>query len=223
MPACSVRTHLHPLGLGGSCLFDVAGFFDLTEEVRHVVNAGHSVQPVVFQLHEAAVHSTGCDAVMAALNRAGVGARCVNSVLRLFAVPTNEGCSPSMTAFDSLLQHQPVAFLDGGLGTELEQRGVAINNTRLWSASLLQHNPAVLQDIHYDYFKAGKTFTWGPLQHKPARAYDNQSLHCCRHARCTLGAAFMQVLTLAQHLVIRPLCQGLKPRAPARQTLLSCL
>lgn len=66
-----------------------------------------------------------------------------------------------MTAFESLLRHQPVAFLDGGLGTELERRGVVINNTRLWSASLLLHNPAVLQDIHYDYFKAGKTSTKG--------------------------------------------------------------
>lgn len=55
----------------------------------------------------------------------------------------------------TLIAKQKCLILDGGLGTELERRGITINNTKLWSAQLLIDNPKVLRDIHTDYLQAG--------------------------------------------------------------------
>lgn len=66
---------------------------------------------------------------------------------------------PPPSAFEQLLQaQQPCAILDGALGTELEARGVCINNSRLWAARLLCGSAAdseQLRQLHLDYCRAG--------------------------------------------------------------------
>lgn len=47
-----------------------------------------------------------------------------------------------------------VHVLDGGLATELEKRGHDISG-KLWSAQVLLENPGAIEQLHYDYLKAG--------------------------------------------------------------------
>jgi homocysteine S-methyltransferase len=47
-----------------------------------------------------------------------------------------------------------VTVLDGGLATELEARGHDLSD-RLWSARLLVDDPAAIEDVHLEYFRAG--------------------------------------------------------------------
>lgn len=47
-----------------------------------------------------------------------------------------------------------VHVLDGGLATELEKRGHDISG-KLWSAQVLLENPSAIEQLHYDYLKAG--------------------------------------------------------------------
>jgi homocysteine S-methyltransferase len=44
--------------------------------------------------------------------------------------------------------------LDGALATELERRGATLDDP-LWSAKLLLEDPALIRQVHYDYFMAG--------------------------------------------------------------------
>jgi len=62
-----------------------------------------------------------------------------------------------MTLRDPLtpfLQSGGVLMLDGGLATELERRGANLNDS-LWSARLLLEAPALIRDVHRDYYSAG--------------------------------------------------------------------
>jgi len=52
------------------------------------------------------------------------------------------------------LEKQGVLILDGGLATQLEARGADLHDP-LWSAKLLLENPALIRQIHLDYFWAG--------------------------------------------------------------------
>jgi homocysteine S-methyltransferase len=52
------------------------------------------------------------------------------------------------------LQKQGVVILDGAMATELERRGADLRDA-LWSAKLLMENPALIRQVHYDYFVAG--------------------------------------------------------------------
>ena len=54
----------------------------------------------------------------------------------------------------SILEQFPVMILDGGMGTELERRGADLKDP-LWSAKLLIDSPHLIEQIHYDYFRAG--------------------------------------------------------------------
>ncbi len=54
----------------------------------------------------------------------------------------------------SLLAHQDVVILDGGLGTELERQSVDLRDP-LWSARVLLEEPARIRDIHGEFFRAG--------------------------------------------------------------------
>lgn len=45
-------------------------------------------------------------------------------------------------------------ILDGALATELERRGADLNDP-LWSAKLLLEAPALIRQLHYDYYAAG--------------------------------------------------------------------
>lgn len=57
--------------------------------------------------------------------------------------------------FEPFLQDgDGVVILDGGLATELERRGADLRDP-LWSARLLVESPALIQQVHLDYFRAG--------------------------------------------------------------------
>lgn len=47
-----------------------------------------------------------------------------------------------------------VAIIDGALATELERRGADLFDA-LWSAKMLIEQPALIRQVHYDYFAAG--------------------------------------------------------------------
>jgi len=54
----------------------------------------------------------------------------------------------------AFLDRQQFVVLDGGLATELEQRGADLDHF-LWSARLLAEAPDLIRDVHYDYMRAG--------------------------------------------------------------------
>jgi homocysteine S-methyltransferase len=55
---------------------------------------------------------------------------------------------------DPFLEQRGVVILDGALATEIERRGADLRDP-LWSAKLLLDNPALIRQVHYDYFQAG--------------------------------------------------------------------
>ena len=59
-----------------------------------------------------------------------------------------------MNPIRPFLDQQGVLILDGGLATQLEARGADLHDP-LWSAKLLLENPALIQQVHLDYFWAG--------------------------------------------------------------------
>ena len=59
-----------------------------------------------------------------------------------------------MNPIASILDHHPILMIDGALATELERRGCNLNDD-LWSARILLEQPEQIQQVHYDYFKAG--------------------------------------------------------------------
>jgi homocysteine S-methyltransferase len=56
--------------------------------------------------------------------------------------------------FDALLAASGTVLLDGGLGTELDRRGVDLRDP-LWSARALVESPNLVRDVHTAYFAAG--------------------------------------------------------------------
>ena len=61
---------------------------------------------------------------------------------------------PMRDALTSALRHQGVLILDGGLATELENRGHDLGDD-LWSARLLVDDPESIRRLHLDYLEAG--------------------------------------------------------------------
>lgn len=62
-----------------------------------------------------------------------------------------------MSAIDSLqprLDAGGVVILDGGMGTEIQRRGIPMH-PQTWSAGLLLTHPEVIRAIHEDYIRAG--------------------------------------------------------------------
>lgn len=53
-----------------------------------------------------------------------------------------------------LLNRPLPLILDGALATELEYRGAELSG-RLWSARMLEEQPALIREVHLDYFRAG--------------------------------------------------------------------
>lgn len=53
-----------------------------------------------------------------------------------------------------LFARKPVIILDGALATELERRGADLKDP-LWSAKILLEEPALIRQLHDDYFAAG--------------------------------------------------------------------
>ena len=58
------------------------------------------------------------------------------------------------TALESILSRHGVVILDGGLATELERRGADLTG-QLWSAKILLEQPKLIEQVHFDYFRAG--------------------------------------------------------------------
>ncbi len=54
----------------------------------------------------------------------------------------------------ALLAARPLMILDGALATELERRGCDLNDP-LWSARVLMEAPALIRQVHEDYYAAG--------------------------------------------------------------------
>lgn len=59
-----------------------------------------------------------------------------------------------MNPITPILDHYPALVIDGALATELEHRGYDLQD-QLWSAKILLEQPEAIQQVHYDYFKAG--------------------------------------------------------------------
>ena len=59
------------------------------------------------------------------------------------------------TPWAKILADRRFLVLDGGLASEIERRGVAIDGDPLWSARLLLDNPSLLEYIHLNYARAG--------------------------------------------------------------------
>jgi homocysteine S-methyltransferase len=53
-----------------------------------------------------------------------------------------------------ILEVQGVVILDGAMATELERRGADLRDP-LWSAKALIEAPALIRNVHYDYYLAG--------------------------------------------------------------------
>ncbi|WP_333887198.1 homocysteine S-methyltransferase [Clostridium sp.] len=59
-----------------------------------------------------------------------------------------------MNPVEHILKDFNIIILDGALATELEKRGCNINDS-LWSAKILDEDPKIIEDVHYDYFISG--------------------------------------------------------------------
>ena len=59
-----------------------------------------------------------------------------------------------MDKLTRLLNKEKFVIVDGAMATELEARGCDIID-ELWSAKILSENPALIEQVHYDYFLAG--------------------------------------------------------------------
>ena len=53
-----------------------------------------------------------------------------------------------------ILEQKKYMIIDGALASELQRRGCDLNDN-LWSAKVLIEQPELIQQVHYDYFKAG--------------------------------------------------------------------
>lgn len=60
----------------------------------------------------------------------------------------------TFSSLEDFLKSNLVLPIDGGLGTELENRGVDVGST-LWSSVVLITEPKSVEDLHYDYYKNG--------------------------------------------------------------------
>lgn len=55
---------------------------------------------------------------------------------------------------EELLKKHKMVIVDGAMATELEGKGCNLNDT-LWSAKVLKENPALIKEVHMDYYKSG--------------------------------------------------------------------
>ena len=53
------------------------------------------------------------------------------------------------------LDTKRIVIMDGGTGTEISRRGVALDASRSWSAKANVESPDMVRDIHRDYILAG--------------------------------------------------------------------
>jgi len=105
-----------------------------------------------------------------------------------------------------------VVIIDGGTGTELERRGVAMN-PEAWCGAATVNNQDVLEAIHVDYIKAGaqvltaNTYASSRLMLKPAGLEDNfyelnrTAIEVANRAREGGGAANVAIAGSISHMV----------------------
>jgi homocysteine S-methyltransferase len=58
------------------------------------------------------------------------------------------------TNFNEVKEQKELIILDGAMATELERKGLNLND-ELWSAKVLAEQPQAIKDVHYDYYKNG--------------------------------------------------------------------
>lgn len=59
-----------------------------------------------------------------------------------------------MTTMLDRLETGDILIIDGGMGTELERRGVSMDG-QAWAGTAIRSNPNVIKDIHLDFIDAG--------------------------------------------------------------------
>lgn len=59
-----------------------------------------------------------------------------------------------MNIISQFLEKHQVLILDGAMATELENKGLDLNDS-LWSAKVLAEHPEIIEQVHYEYFLAG--------------------------------------------------------------------
>lgn len=78
-----------------------------------------------------------------------------------------------MTTLQQRLERGDVVILDGAMGTELQRRGVPMDNVG-WSAAALATHPDTVRAVHEDYLRAGAevviTNSFGASRHVLAAA-----------------------------------------------------
>ena len=72
----------------------------------------------------------------------------------LFATVINHIHNRDKNLFEKALSRDGVVVLDGGLATQLETQGCDIGD-ELWSAGMLQSNPAAIVDAHLAFLEGG--------------------------------------------------------------------
>jgi S-methylmethionine-dependent homocysteine/selenocysteine methylase len=70
------------------------------------------------------------------------------------AGPAQSGKRKRMQTIDERIGKGPLLLLDGGMGTELQRRGVPMHRVA-WSAAALETHPDVVREVHEDYIGAG--------------------------------------------------------------------
>jgi homocysteine S-methyltransferase len=58
------------------------------------------------------------------------------------------------TNLNEVQEQKDLIILDGAMATELEGKGLNLND-ELWSAKVLTEQPLAIKEVHYDYFKSG--------------------------------------------------------------------
>lgn len=72
-------------------------------------------------------------------------------------MPPSSSVGKSKPTSNPPMEQNPLAGLqviDGAMATELERRGADLNHA-LWSARVLDQQPALIEAVHHDYFLAG--------------------------------------------------------------------
>lgn len=77
------------------------------------------------------------------------------------------------------LSANDVVCLDGGLATELENRGYRFN-TKLWSAELLLNNPTAIYDSHMAYLEAGARIITSASYQATLQGLSDSGIDSCR-------------------------------------------
>lgn len=123
-----------------------------------------------------------------------------------------------------ILDQAGVIILDGAMATELEQRGADLHDP-LWSAKILLERPALIRQVHYDYFVAGAnvaitasyqaTFAGlaaRGLRHERAAALMRRSVQLAIEAR-TQYLAEQSSINTKDHIQVEPQSASYHPHS----------